>query len=477
MELRPERNEFNSQSKETNFYPISKKPTKERLNEDAQIASHKIGAIGQDHFEKSSDLLETTRILEPRQKKTFEDYKRNIFAKYDVDQEGKLVTKEGYRTGLYKEQLEKLIDTAKKALQSDEDISIYKEMNNNHVIIATLSEEGTLKLFSQQKDPEILGRGNWGVVRGVVNVTKASQAALKVAHGSGIGYIMQEYRLLRKEGLEGLGIQIRPSGLFYEDGFVRMMGKRYEGTLLQKSLKDDDEENRQPIQLDLKEGLRCAYQTLVGLERGHREGIIFGDRKLGNVLMEKGKRYDLADLGGSIESAFIYTIFNHGMPPISMDSKYTSHDDLKKLADAKEKRDAAACINLLQKMDVLGNGITLWEVFIGKNFPRENNTYPFQRDVKSFANPGSPEVAAELDKLVKNPMEGQIALSSGMRDVILSMLNPNIDERQNSNESLVNFKRRLDIDYTNFGKEFRKQEEDEIARIANRQLRRRAKHI
>jgi hypothetical protein len=420
---------------------------------------------------KTDQLGFVERAILPSPDQDFKAFKHRIMAKYSVDADGQLVAKKtNLQTGLSAHSLKRFIKDSKNAFaqkRADSETSIvtfykrkitfYKNVDGN-LFIASKTNDGAWQLYWKQNSSKDLGAGQFGSVRVVLNLKKAREDALKSALEDNKDCLKNEDVSLNLPGVEGMGIQA-PSTAFVDpskDVPAFMIGKLYEGSLVKKA------NPRTPIMLTLKEGLRCAYHLLTGLERGHRIGLIFGDRKAENVLFINEQRYDLADLGGTyINFEVEKRLKTNGSIDLLRNIHYVFGEDLIAEREALRAQNIKLFILILQKQDVLAVGITLWEVLTGKNFPTTETKYQGGDRRK--------EKELDLYSSTKEYLLHAAHLKPRTKKALLALLEPRHKKRPAAGQALKSFKTALAKDYKEYYLEFLQQEQIEQARVAAKQ--------
>lgn len=261
--------------------------------------------------------------------------------------------------------------------------------NKRWKILAERNKEGDLQIIRwsgktvlASDHPNFIGKGGFGSVQKVTNLSKARVDVLKSPYRKdresrkqANDDINNEYKKLRElyrlHGVKLKGIQTKPSGLFHihsRDGDdVAILEPYYN----KKNLNHIIEKCNPSPRLRLK----IALDLLYGLRTLHKSGMVHGDIKPGNCFAREdgnGSFIELADFGGAryfhelswFDGMYMGTVVTPG---------YYTKTDQNRLLRAYERYDSRQWKRYLVKRDIYAVAKTIWAL-LTDTLPKDQRT-------------------------------------------------------------------------------------------------------
>ena len=253
------------------------------------------------------------------------------------------------------------------------------------------------KVNIKKNNPDFLGKGAFGIVQRVYDVSKGCFAALKIASTNysneisegGILNEINKLNYIHRNKLQE-GIQEPPYTYFDikkdEKNFEKIFAsleKLYNGCDLERAITSGF---INPERISKKRGLDIIESLLKGLMQLHVKDrikgfIVHGDLKIDNILVEGRKgnfNLVIGDLGGSMfsENLTNFTNPNFVNPPFGTTTSERSFTrlDIEKLTDAIENSDKIKWLHYIKKRDFFSLGKVLWIILSGQE--------PFSSDLE-----------------------------------------------------------------------------------------------
>jgi len=262
--------------------------------------------------------------------------------------------------------------------KSSWNLLVIKEKN----IVRIVKWSGCIQVY--ENNPDFLGKGTFGIVQKVYDITLAQFSALKIAYSSNdkmksysVLTLLNEVsklRIIHKNDV-CIGLQFPPYALYKKPFYGYLQPYYSEGDLLSYILKD----MHNPDNISVEDGLMIFNEIMLGIKQLHsnkdgKEIVIHGDIKIDNVFVHINSKNEthfyIGDFGGTIipklevnikdESSLVNSPFG------TIASKsYFTFGDCEKLKGAVDKGNLNKWINYQKRRDLYAAGVTIWGVLTG----------------------------------------------------------------------------------------------------------------
>ncbi|CDZ81542.1 Serine/threonine-protein kinase A [Candidatus Rubidus massiliensis] len=293
--------------------------------------------------------------------------------------------------------------------------------NHSFVLMKDLSaEQKTIQIF-QTTTFEKLGTGTYGDVYSLVHLNQGSQVVAKVAMSEIDIDLFNEVKILNhiysNVDHPPPGISLPQIGFFKDvNYFPALILHKYDGSSLNNFFKTNTYR-----QLPLSDKLKGIASICEGVRYLHSIGVIHGDIKPRNILVNKQPlQFFIADFGGSInisDEMIRKKVEGKIDIPSSFTLNYATSSYIEDLKQARKEANYEKWTELRLKADIFALGLVIFKMLTGKK-----------------AYPGTASIGGQIPDFYQLiPKE----LPKESADILLNMLNPDYKQREGDMDKIV----------------------------------------
>lgn len=308
-----------------------------------------------------------------------------------------------------------LFDNTSQSLQTKID-------NHSFVLMKDLStEQKTVQIF-QTTTFEKLGAGTYGDVYSMVHLNRGQEVVAKVAFSEVDSDLFNEVKILNhiysNTDQPPPGISLPEIGFFRDVNFFpALILHKYDGSSLNNFFKTEEYRN-----LSIRDKLKGIGSLCEGVQYLHSIGIIHGDLKTRNILVNKQPlQFFIADFGGAInisDETIRKKVEDKIDIPTSFTLKYAPSKYVDDLKQARKEANYEKWTELRLKADIFALGLIIYKMLTGK---------------KAYA--GLAKIGDQIPNFYQNlPVD----VPKETADILLSMLNPDYTQREGDMNKIAN---------------------------------------
>lgn len=294
--------------------------------------------------------------------------------------------------------------------------------NHRFFVMKDQSSEQKLVQIFQTTTFEKLGTGTYGDVYSLVHLNQGSQVVAKVAMSEIDVDLFNEVKILNHIYLNvdhpPPGISLPQIGFFKDvNYFPALILHKYDGSSLNNFFKTNTYR-----QLPLTDKLKGIASICEGVRYLHSIGVIHGDLKTRNILVNKQPlQFFIADFGGAInisDETIRKKVEGKIDIPSSFTLNYATSSYIEDLKQARKEANYEKWTELRLKADIFALGLIIFKMLTGKK-----------------AYPGTASIGDQIpDYYQLMPKE----LPKESADILLSMLNPDYKQREGDMNKIAN---------------------------------------